>query len=619
MKKFYFLISAILLIGLLSGCASQQMVQEPTDNLVVEEPVQNENLDAVEPTAEVIEESPLAQLVGLPIEEFFQEAYMLILQRDPEGVLELGITDQSELPPVLTDFSPEYKAETNQLIVEIAALLHEYDAAALSQSDQISYQVFDRYLQDQMDAFENLKFEYLVNPLSVKSYPQLFIMFFTETHPFETVSDAQNYVARVHLLDEKIDQLIALMETQEDAGIIYPRLIVEYGRADVKNFLGRTPQASSLRTTFRNKAGVISALDEEQMTALEDELIAALKDETFPAFDRLDDFLAGWQAQAPEEISLSYYPGGDVYYQSQLDYYTTTGLTAEEIHASGLAELDRIQAEMREKFALLGYPEDESIPELYQRVIEDSGTLNGEAITQEYERILADADAALSEYFDLRPAGKLEVVGGNVGAFYTSGSFDGSRPGRFYARAVGTESVYQMKTIAYHEGIPGHHYQIALAGQMDLPLFRRVIYSMGYTEGWALYAEYLASELGWYADDPYGDLGRLQYEALRAGRMVVDTGIHAMGWDFEQAVNFLVDNSGVSRGQAQSEVIRYISWPAQATAYLVGKIEILRLRGMAEDALGDAFTLREFHNIVLENGSMPFDVLEEVIVDWYST
>ena len=218
--------------------------------------------------------------------------------------------------------------------------------------------------------------------------------------------------------------------------------------------------------------------------------------------------------------------------------------------------------------------------------------------------------------FEQRPPGKLEVVGGNVGGYYSPGSLDGSRPGRFYARINQPEPVYQMRSLAYHEGIPGHHYQITLAAMADLPFFRNLVGFTGYIEGWALYAEYLAYDLGWYADDPYGDLGRLQYEALRASRMVVDTGIHAMGWSFEEAENYMVGNTGMDRGFMQYEIMRYISYPAQATAYLVGKNELLRMRSESEEILGDDFVLAEFHSVILENGSMPLEVLESILQKW---
>ena len=320
--------------------------------------------------------------------------------------------------------------------------------------------------------------------------------------------------------------------------------------------------------------------------------------------------------ETPDVISLSYYDGGLEYYDALLRHYTTLNLTADEIHTMGLMELERIQAEMQENFTALGYSTEESFPVLYQKIIGESGSLYGEEVRQEYERILKTADMQLGEYFDLRPDGVLEVVGGNEGAYYTAGSLDGTRPGRFYARTTSPQSTYKMRTVAYHEGIPGHHYQVSLAIQSDLPLFRKLLIFDGYAEGWALYAEYLASRLGWYSDDPYGDLGRLQCEALRACRMIADTGIHTKGWSYNQAIEFIENNTGIPHGFAEYEVIRYISAPGQAPSYLLGKIEIMRLRELAEEALGEKFELRQFHNVVLENGSMPLSVLEEVVINW---
>ena len=216
-------------------------------------------------------------------------------------------------------------------------------------------------------------------------------------------------------------------------------------------------------------------------------------------------------------------------------------------------------------------------------------------------------------------ASPIEVVGGPVGGFYSPGAMDGSRPGRFYAQITSPVSIYNMKSLAYHEGIPGHHYQITTAATVDLPFFRNIVSFTGYVEGWALYSEYLAAEMGWYEGDPYGDLGRLQYEMLRACRMVVDTGIHAKGWSFDQAVDYMYEYSGFSRGFVEYQIMRYISYPGHSTAYLVGKIELMRIRSEAEAALGADFDLREFHTIVLSNGSMPIEVLERVVESWVET
>ncbi|MBN2045695.1 MAG: DUF885 domain-containing protein [Anaerolineales bacterium] len=610
LKKSLFI---LILFGLLAGCSSQ-LVGAPAPNSE-EVPGENYNQSSQDSEEQISVAGELtAHLAGLSIGDFYQQAFYLILERDPELVLELGLKGIGPSEPVLTDVSPQALAVDDQINRELLNLLREYDFASLTPEDQISYQVFEWYLEDAIQLYQDAKFKYLVSPMSVRSAPQLYLIFFTDSHPFNSTQDAEGYVARIHLLDEKIDQLIAQIEVQEDAGVIPPRIVLEYGRSDLKQWLGRSALASPLKYAFSQKAP--SVLDDNTYSKLEEELIQALEEEVFPAFDRLDEKLAALQSQAPDVLGISAYDGGAEYYQRQLRHFTTTEMTAEEIHARGLAEVERIQKEMRERFVALGYPENESIEQLYQRLADDSGYLTGDAITTEYERILAEADQLVPSYFETRPAGALEVVGGNAGAFYSPGSMDGSRPGKFYALITAPEAVYKMRSLAYHEGIPGHHYQITLAAMADLPLFRNLMNFTGFVEGWALYAEYLAYDLGWYDDDPYGDLGRLQYEALRAVRMVVDTGIHMMGWDFSQSVDYMVENSGFSRGFSENQIMRYIAYPAQSTAYLVGKIEIMAMREKAEESLGNDFVLSEFHSVILNNGSMPLETLEAAIEDW---
>jgi uncharacterized protein (DUF885 family) len=253
-------------------------------------------------------------------------------------------------------------------------------------------------------------------------------------------------------------------------------------------------------------------------------------------------------------------------------------------------------------------------------VAQDGGHVSGNRVLETYETLIEQADQNLDAVFDIRPRAEVIVIGASVGGFYIPGSFDGSRPGAFYAGVSDAgEALYGMPTLAYHEAIPGHHFQIAIAQESDLPSFRNGITFSAYTEGWALYAERLAWELGWYEDDPYGDLGRLQAEAFRAARLVIDTGIHAKGWTFDQAVAYMIDNVGYEPGDIvnpQHEVGRYIVWPGQSTAYKVGMFKILELRQGAMDQLGDRFDLKEFHSVVLGSGSMPLEILERVVDDY---
>jgi uncharacterized protein (DUF885 family) len=233
-----------------------------------------------------------------------------------------------------------------------------------------------------------------------------------------------------------------------------------------------------------------------------------------------------------------------------------------------------------------------------------------------YQQIVDDAWGRLDEAFDLKPTASVTVIGVRSGGFYVGASLDGSRPGAFYA----TQNDFQQprlgfRTLAYHETVPGHHQQIGVAQDLQLPLFQRVTTFTGYVEGWGLYAERLASDLGWYAGDPYGDVGRLQSEAFRAARLVVDTGIHARGWTFDQAVQYMRDATGYSVGACQGQVIRYASWPGQATAYWTGRVKIRELRSRAEAAQGAGFDLKAFHHAVLSHGSLPLEIMQRVAAE----
>ncbi len=249
-----------------------------------------------------------------------------------------------------------------------------------------------------------------------------------------------------------------------------------------------------------------------------------------------------------------------------------------------------------------------------------------EQVLARYREILDDMAARMPEYFRTIPPGQLAVERvpasaekGSAGAYYNPAAMDGSRPGTFYANLRDTSEMptWGMKTLAYHEGIPGHHFQIATAqGLKGLPLIRQQPIYTAYSEGWALYAERLAAEIGLYADDPFGDLGRLQAEMFRAVRLVVDTGLHAKGWSREQAIEYMVSTAGMGESEVTSEVERYMALPGQATAYKVGQLKILELRDKAKAALGDRFNLRDFHTVVLENGAVPLTVLEQLVEEW---
>ena len=559
-------------------------------------------------------EDILDGLKGLSIDEFFEKSYNQLLVRNPEYLTELGIAESLSMGnDKLTDISDEYIRETYELITGILQLLREYDRSQLTSEQQISYDVYEWYLDDAVRQQEFMYYDYPVTHFITGIQNQL-IHFFTDIHPIASKKDAEDYIARLSQVDTKFDQLIEGLTLREEAGIVPPKFAIQWSLYDVRRIAYGTARYLPFYATFEEKIDSLQ-LDKEEKQKLLDDAEKTIDESVIPAFKALTEHLEYMESIAPTDDGVWQFPDGDEYYAYALRHHTTTDMTADEIHQLGLHEVERIHREMRTIFDGLGLPEDESLSELFDRVASRSGFVYGSEVVETYESLIEEAEQNLDAAFDIFPSAEVIVIGGPIGGLYVPGSLDGSRPGAFYANVGGSEPVYGMPTLTYHETIPGHHLQISLAQELDLPFFRTDILFTGYAEGWALYAEQLAWELGWYEDDPYGNLGRLQYEVFRAARLVTDTGIHAKGWDYDQALEYMRENVGFDPAvvNLEFEVSRYVVWPGQATAYKVGMLKILELREKARDELGDQFDLKEFHRVILGNGSMPLEVLEQVV------
>ena len=562
----------------------------------------------------------VAGLDGLPIDRFFEESFKLILLRDPESITSEGLADTLGVRnDRLTDISSAAYQENLALYRAIYDLLLQYDRFSLSPEQQVSYDVYAWYLDDLLRMGAYPYADYPVNPLVVTGVQNLLEYLFVEYHPIRNIDDARDYITRLSLVGEKMDQLVEALHLRQEQGYLPPAILIQASLGDVRGMASSLPERTSYYTAFAEKLDQVPGLSPEEKSKLLDDAEIAIETDVIPAYKAL--------SAALEELPLSNDPAGGVwrlpdgeaYYQAALHHHTSTDLTPQQVHQLGIEALQAIQSEMRQRFTALGYPQDESFSRLYQRLAGDSGAVKGDQILQQYDTLIRQASHHLDDVFAELPQAALEVQGypGST-AFYTSPALDGSRPGVFYAPLQGAEPRFKMPTLAYHEGMPGHHFQISLARQLDLPLFRNVLTFNAYAEGWALYAERLAWELGWYEGDPYADLGRLQMEAFRAARLVVDTGLHADQWTFDEAVEYMVENTGLEEGFIQSEVVRYLAWPGQAASYSLGYFRLLELRQKAMDGLGERFDLKEFHMAVLQNGSLPLPVLERV-VDEYIT
>jgi uncharacterized protein (DUF885 family) len=488
--------------------------------------------------------------------------------------------------------------------------------------------------------------DYPVNQMSgiQSDLPSLMV----SSHKLNDDSDIEAYIARLSKFDTKFSQLIANLKISESKGIIPPKFINKIVLEEMKGFIGIKPDSLAnyggnqsavtsniLYTNFDAKVNLLEDHSEEEKTNYKKQVAEAIEKTVFPAYQSLIDYFEKLNLKATNDAGVWKLPNGDAYYRYMLKVNTTTDLNPEEVHTIGLSEVARITKEMNAILETEGYADStKTIGEIIQKLNTEERFLypntdeGREMILKDYERILSEISEGLDDAFSITPKAGLEVKRtpefkeeSVIVVYYESPAMDGSRGGVFYTNLRNTlETVkFEMKTLAYHEGIPGHHFQRGIQTELKgVPTFRNVIYFTAYAEGWALYAERLAWELGFYENDPYGNLGRLQAEMWRAVRLVVDTGIHYKRWTREEAIDYMVENTGITTSEVTSEIDRYIVLPGQATAYTIGMLKILELREKAKQELGNKFDLREFHNAILKNGAVPLDILEGIINDYIS-
>ena len=566
----------------------------------------------------------LAGLNGLAFEEFLEAAYEILLLRSPQFLTSLGVSAEYGLRNNrLDDLSPEYLEETQSLEIAILDRLRSFDREALLEEDQTSYDVFEWYLDQNVRGHRFAYHDYPIHHF-VNSYNFNLILFLSEEHPVETVEDAEDYIERLSLIDDQVAQVLERMSISEDLGAMPPSVIVTCTSGTLQENLGGTRDPSAVRvtrlplyTTFAERLDTVDSIDDATKSSLLDRAAAALETSFVPAWVALIDHLEQIRTSASTDAGVWRLPDGDAYYQWLLRDHTSTELTADQIHQLGLDAVQRVEAELRVAFDRLGYPNDASVGDLRRRAATEAGFLDGSAagdraqVIDEYNRLIAEAEDVGREYFNLWPEARVGIVPepAGQGGYYVAASVDGSRAGAFHAGVGGSIAAYTMPTVTYHEAVPGHHTQIAIAQELDLPTFRRYLQYNAFAEGWALYAERLAAEMGLYEDDPYGDIGRLELELVRAVRLVVDTGIHSLGWTRQEAKSYMEPLVG---GWSR-EIERYMVLPGQATGYMIGMQIILDLRDQAQ-AHG-MLDIAAFHDTILGGGSMPLTVLEELVTN----
>ena len=583
-----------------------------------DEPVEaTPEADASE-TAPLVEENASddllpADLASTDINAFLDAASSYLVTRSPETVTHLGISTalgmgDGDLAPLTL----AYQSETQAMEAAVLSRLQDYDLSAVSPQARLNAQIYGSFLEDVVGGHRFADRGYLVYP-GISSYPQYIERLLTATHPLRTERNALDYLSRLSQLDERYREVLDALDRSEAIGAVPPRFLVEHTYGILQGMASVEPTASPLYTSFADRLGAIAEIDAGRRAELLAEAERLIAEIVLPAYGRLVTYMGELSQRATYEEGVWKMEDGDAYYAYLLRHYTTTELTPDEIHAIGLAEVERIQGEIWEIVSSLGYDENLSLAEVFAQASQDSGLITGEAMLAECERLVEEAKERFDDVFHRYPEQELEVVAGDTGAFYSPGSLDGTRPGKFYAPIADERPLYRLPTLIHHEAIPGHHFQISFAHEVDIPGYRAGLSFTAYAEGWALYAERLAWELGAYDEDPYGNLGRLQDELFRAARLVVDTGIHAKRWGFQQAADYMAEATGLDMGFVQHQISRYILIPGQATSYKIGMLRFVELRKRAEEALGDAFDLADFHDAVLREGSVPLTVLEELI------
>jgi uncharacterized protein (DUF885 family) len=568
----------------------------------------------------------LAQTAPSNIDTFFEDFFTSWVRAEPEQATSMRLfqgDEQAALDSKLSDISDAAAHARVTRAKEGLATLTKFDRAKLTPAQRFSASMLEYQLRDIVAEEPFLIYRFPLNQFMGIQVRLPSLM--TDLHPMRNRRDAENYLSRLQLASPKIDQALKIMQDRSKQNIRLPGFISVETVNQMKRFTTPEPGQNILATNFAERLKKIPELDGKLRTSMAADAEKLVRENIYPAYRRAMDGLATENAKAPSnDAGLWRFPKGAEAYAFYLHRFTTTNMTAEQINQKGLSEVQRIEAEMEGLFQKLGYRTG-TIRERFDKLQDDNSYPDGpnvrEQILADYGKMIHENNERSLEAFDRRPKSECivqripEFQEANAAANYEGPPKDGSRPGIFRVPLRGPKFPKPgMKTLAAHEAIPGHHFQIASQVEMTtLPSFRRQnpFGSMSaFSEGWGLYAERLAAELGWYKNDLMSDLGRLNGELFRARRLVTDTGIHAKRWTREQSIAY---------GIPQSEVDRYVMMPGQACSYKIGQLKILELREEAKKALGARFSLKAFHNVVLGNGSIPLTLLEQAVREWQKT
>lgn len=551
----------------------------------------------------------------------------------PELLSNIGAIDNTPLDfhsGKLDDYTKEHEEELIARLKKARAGLDKYGPDGLEGQERLSWEITAWFFDDLIRQAEYVYGGYRVNQISgvLVSTPS----FLTDTHVIKNEKSVKRYISRLNEFGRVLSEVKARVEDDRAHGVIPPDFVIEKSLAGMRSFIEGGAAENPLVTTLPAKLDEIEGLSEEKKAELMAEATEAVETQVIPGYEAMIELFEELLQNTDHNAGIWRIPDGEEIYAAALKSNTTTDFTADEIHQTGLSEVARIEQEMDAILVSQGMTEG-TVAERVRILMEDPAqqfpnTDEGREEMIEYLEALNDHLMSIAgDYFVTLPPQPLEIVrvpeyseDSAPGGYYNQPAVDGSRPGRFYINQKNTADnpKWTLPTLMYHEGAPGHHFQISRAMLIeDIPFIRKFGLFSAYTEGWALYAERIAkTDMGLYDDDPLGDLGRLQAEMFRAVRLVVDTGMHAKKWSREEAIDYMISKTGMTEEEVTREIERYAVWPGQATAYKTGQLAILDIRSKAEAELGDKFDVRQFNEMILMNGAMPLDILREVADEW---
>ena len=513
----------------------------------------------------------------------------------------------------LPEMSSKGRERRSKYNDELLVRIDKIDVNLLTAADQVSYRLFKYERQAEAKSYQ---FQDHLYPLTYYSGFHSYFAGAPANMSFLTEQDYRNYLisladyprySQEHIVDLK--QAVALGHTH------YCESFKGYEKSISKHLVNRVEDS----VFYAPMLNMPTVIDSAQQTKYRQQVKTLIKNTVLPEYQAFYDFFTKeYMTNCRTTAGINSVEGGADYYQYLIEYYTTTNLTANEIHQTGLDEVSRIRQQMQEIIKEVGFKGEFKDFIKFLRTDKQFYTDSAMDMLEKASYISRKMAAQLPKWFSVLPRSTFDIKSSpNGGAYYVASDGSGTTSGTYFLETKNLDSqpLYTLEALTFHEAEPGHHFQSAIAQEVDMAEFRKTLYHAAYGEGWGLYSERLGKEMGFY-QSPYSDFGRLTYEAWRACRLVVDTGIHSMGWTRQQAIDYLAENTALSMPDVIGQIDRYISWPAQALSYKIGEIKIRQLRTTAEKMLGRKFDVRAFHDQMLKNGSLPMALLEELTMDW---